>query len=60
MANFHRLHADDEGVDERAKQQKRRRCASDCRVPPREMNRVRDPGGRVQEQRERVQRDVGA
>ena len=60
MADFHRLHADNEGVDERPEEQQGCGCASDCRIPPREMNRVCDPGGRVQEQREGVQRDVGA
>ena len=60
MPHLHRLHADDEGVHERAEQEQRRGRAADHGIPPREMNGVRDTRGRVQEQRERVQRDVGA
>jgi hypothetical protein len=47
VPHLHRLHSDDERVDERAEQQQRRRGTADRRVAAREMDRVGDRSGRV-------------
>jgi hypothetical protein len=60
MPDGHRLHADDEGVREDTEQQQRRRGAADHDIAAREMNRVRDAGGRVENQWKEVHRPVGA
>ena len=61
VADLHRLHADDEGVGERAGDEERRRRAADRRVAPGEVPDVGDEGGGVQRERDEVhaRTDVG-
>jgi hypothetical protein len=60
VADFHRLHADDEGVRQRRQEQQGGRGAACGRLPLREMNRVDHRGGGVENEGNQIQRDVGA
>ena len=54
MADLHRLHADDEGVRERAGDEQRRRGAADGRVALREMPAVADERRGIERERDEV------
>ncbi len=60
MSHLHRLHTDDEGVRQHGEEQQRRRHAADGGLSLGEVHRVNNRGGCVQDERDRVQRAVGA
>ena len=60
MPHLHRLHPDDEGVGEDAQQEQRGGRAPDGRLALREMNRVDDNRGGVEDEWKQIQRTVGA